>query len=463
MATVGELVVSLSANTAALESGITRAERRVGSFGTAAKDGFRKTEAALVDLGLRAAGLEGSFGRLTEGMLLLGTGGAATAAVTGGMAAIGLAIRAVNAAADEQSTKIQEIQRRYAGFATSAARATRTQMELDRAMLEGRLQSLNRNPLPNNMEGWDRLFRSLGKREGSQQSAIRQVVGDERQSLLEAIAAVDTALQELDKRTVARSAVRTQALVADMQRIRAAMPDRLVAFADSTRQGASAAEQAAMINATGGVRSTAMIGVGGESGQSPYAAMTEAAAQREQELASMSRAAMTEQTRLAAFTEAAWQAAAERIQGTLADTFEGLFTAQEVTLHGFAQRVVQTIEQMLAQIAAAQVANGLSPVLSGLFGAATGAAGGIPGAPDSSFLGGANAGIPLGLARRGPVVQEAPTVIHQTINYAPAVTSMDAQDTERFFKKNRGVLANQMARMAQDSDTVARSLRGRSR
>lgn len=443
MATVGELVVNLSANTAALESGMARAERRVAGFGGAAREGFRKAENALTDLGLSVVGLDGKLGKLAEGALLLGVGGTATLALTAGLAAVGVAIRAVSTAGDAQAGKLKEIADRYDGVAEAAKRASRTQMELDRATLEGRLRQLRTTPLTNDMQGWKTLFKGLTLPGGWQQ-AVQQ----ERAEVLEALAAVDTALADFDRR--------------QRERETAARPK--LPGADVFRQQADA-----MRLLEGSLRSQGNFeldllrqrkAAAGERAPTPDAFDTLEASLRtlqpavEATLKKIDQSWVGQQTRMAAFTQEVWLQAARNIESALANTFNDLFTGQLRSLEDFARSVVAIVQRALAEILAAQVAAGLTPILRSAFSPAA------PGGVDAGTVAGVGTGIQGGMLRAGG---GQPVVVHQHFSYAPQVAAIDAQDAARFFKTNRAALLGEMARMAQDSDTAARALGGRRR
>jgi len=444
MATVGELVVNLSANTAALEAGMARAERRVGGFGGAAREGFRKAENAITDLGLKVIHLDGTLGRLTEGALLLGVGGSATLALTAGLAAVGVAIRAVSTAGDAQAKQLTEIANRYDGVAEAAKRASRTQMELDRATLEQRLRELKIQPLSNDMQGWKTLFKGLALPGGWQQ-AVQQ----ERAQVLEALAAVDAALADFDRRQREReTAARPKLPGVDTFRAQA---DALRALEGSLRaQGNFELELLRQRKAAAGER-----------GPTPDAFDTLEGSLRtlqpaiESTLKKIDQSWVGQQTRMAAFTQEVWLQAARNIETALATTFNDLFTGQLRSLEDFARSVVGIVQRALAEILAAQVAAGLTPVLRGAFGAGASAAGGL----DAGTVAGLGSGIQGGMLRTGG----QPVVVHQHFSYAPQVAAIDAQDAARFFKSNRGALLAEMARMAQDSDSAARALRGRGR
>lgn len=478
MATIGTLVVALVSDTARFEQGIIRARRqsdeleramrqlekggldrltagmtasaaqtskvsdwmrRLGDAssqvsgtvtqtaraGEAMAAGFRKAENAIVDMGLQAIGLDGKLARVVEGLLLLGVGGTVTLAVTAGLAVIGGLIRARTEEMDALSRSSNDARQRLAeAFRERQASST-----------EG---------LQRDLVAEQRRFALLSQTLQGQGPSAK---------LLESLAESSAAIQELQARieTLAdRNHKATEKITYDWGRVRNVFTDEITDRL--TRESAKMFEQRQ--RAIQEMLSSRQGPIRFDQSPDELAREVERAANRAGDSAgrvTLERIAKTAQARqqaLAQFTEEVWKSAARNIQSATASTFESIFNGQIKSLASFARSVVGIVQRAVAEILAAQTVSGLGPFLRGAFGGGSG----IPAAPDTSFLGPANTGIPTGGFSR------AQPVVHQYITYAPTVHAIDAQGVQQFYRRTRGSLIAELARAAQDSRLVPASV-----
>jgi hypothetical protein len=136
---------------------------------------------------------------------------------------------------------------------------------------------------------------------------------------------------------------------------------------------------------------------------------------------------------MAAFVTEVWKSAARNIQTALADGFERFFSGQLRSAEDFAMTLISVVQRALAEIAAAQVAAGLAPIISGIIGGSAGATGGETSLPGS--------------AAAAPV----------TVNN---IYAMDAQSFQQFARRNAGALAAATVQASRSTSAMADGMAG---
>jgi len=350
-----------------------------------------------------------------------------TLAVTAGLALVGLGIR----------SRIQEME----ALSRAAGEARQRLAEAFKEREAGSVSGLTRQ-----LELEQQRFLRL------QESLKGQGPG---KLLMDAIVESSAAIQELQARILTladRNKGATEKITYDWRRVRNVFFEEMAESATKARMDQirdQVKRYEALFRGLGKLSPDAPSG--DEIGRTVEANAARAASRAgESTLKRIEATAIGRQQQMAKFVEAIWVSAAQNIQSATADVFQSIFNGQVKSLGDFARSVVNIVQQAIAQILAAQATAGLAPFLRGAF---SGGGSGIPAAPDTSWLGGANGGVPTSFSRAQPTVV-------QYITYAPQVTAIDAQGVHQFFRRSRGAMIAELARATGDS-TMARAAIGR--
>lgn len=417
--------------------------------GEALSAGFRKAENAIIDVGLKMVGLDGKAAKLAEGLLLMGVGGSVTLAVAGGLALLGTAYHALT----RETREAAEQQRAFADRTReAAAQRLRSERPAEGFKEDFRRLSQEAEQLNRDLAEARRPRTFVDRQDRVHTLVDQQAIAAAEQRLADfRTRATEVARQYLEAMGRLSEGTRTTAdqITYDWGRVRNVFAEEITDRLGKERVQAFERRQRAIQDMITSRQAPSRFD------QSPdeLAREVERAANRAGDRAgqaTLERIAKTAQGRqkaLADFTEEVWKSAARNIQSATASTFESIFNGQLKSLAAFASSVVGIVQRAVAEILAAQTVSGLGPILRNAFGGG----GGIPAAPDTSFIGGANAGIPRSFNR-------APVVVHQHITYAPTVHAIDAQGVQQFYRRTRGTMIAELARAAQDSRLVPASV-----
>lgn len=401
-------------------------------------EGFRKFENAITDMGLKVVGLDGKTGKLAEGLLTMGVGGTVTLAITGGLLLIGGAMKKLEEATrkshDEWEKYLESLRQntplallggeldyqkaKLMGLKESLEQVNRVSAGMSRADYLSETKEINDAIAKQQalVDGLDKQYRTMvkGLKDASHDDTI-QVLPGTRQGM--------AARAWADARQVVSA---TRYLMSEVDRL-LNRPDRNRLSDPEQRAGATPEEQARMLSATIGARSTAMIGIGGQITKGIDQAAARAAERQKQ---------------LAEFTVEVWRSAGRNIQSSLADTFTQLFNGQIRSLRDFARSVVSIVQKALAEILAARIAAGVGGTLVSAFAGAAGVAtepGGATSLPASSSV-------------------MAPT--SQPINVQLQVYAIDAPGVQQFFQQHRQEVGRQVVDLIRADSMFAAAVRG---
>lgn len=403
-----------------------------------ASGGFRKVENAIVDMGLKVVGLDGKMGRMAEGFLELGVGGPVTLAVTGGLLLVGGAVAAV-------TRQAREAQKAYDDYLASLQQTSA--LALVGAQVDQMQKKLAAPQFGNTSRVGNWLLGLFGM--GSTRTEQIMQLTQAQQIYAQLLEAFDAKRKETDAEFRKRAA--REAGSYDFGRVRNPYFEEL-AHNEGRRRLQEFEERQRQIRAM--FSDLGKLSPDAPSEEEIYRSVEQSAARAasragESVLKRIEATAIGRQQQMAKFVEAVWVSAAQNIQSATADVFQSIFNGQIKSLGDFARSVVGIVQRAIAEILAAQATAGLAPFLRVAF---AGAGSGIPAAPDTSWLGGANGGVPTSFSRAQA------TVVNVT--YAPTVYAIDAQNTQRFLRQNRASLAAEVGRVVGES-SMARAALGR--
>jgi hypothetical protein len=384
MATIGELVVKLRAESAVFTTQMDRASRvtsrtgrQIERFGNDGAKGFRKVESALVHFGLTTIGVHGRVGKFVEGLLLLGAGGSVTLGIVAGLALAGFAMGKFDQKmkkAREETKKFIDEQVKAAklradpnallkeGLAGAQADAQRHRTELTR--LEGR-SSVQDDLDPFGLFGAKRITKvreELARADTAVANAQRSM-SDSAVKLVTDMAR-EVAVLRLGEDAVRRLEIANSDLAPSIKAATLSLHDQKVALEAQKR----AAEEAARVterllenqhrwrveNAGGG---NLTQGAGGTN-TGPIKGGLLSGATAEEITNSRAARIIAEQERNARLFEETWVNAIRGTQDAFAEFFESI--GQEgFKLVSLFEGIARTIQQTFAQLLSRQIVNAL--------------------------------------------------------------------------------------------------------
>lgn len=320
-------------------------------------EGFRKFENAIVDVGLGLVGLQGKAGKAAEGLLLMGAGGAVTLALTAGITIIVGLYRLLTAEArkvkEEQDKIIKPLEDRFAGLREKfkpeeVAKERIVAITTQTAEANRKLQEEMARPFTINAK--------TGLQSGGPSATAIKELRDELTKLGQAAFVAGMiyldAMNALNSEKAREAERKAEELRKKMEEVAKSAHDFRVEMAG----GGNKLPGLAGTSPDAGVPDI-LKGTGIPVGMSPAAvreiqARWDGLAQAEKDrLQAQREQHMRYVKETTDFYQAAWKRAAENTQ----DVLSRVLTSQIKTFRGFLQNILQGIQQVLAQLASAKL------------------------------------------------------------------------------------------------------------